>query len=436
MAGFGAEDAPYRLSDHLGLDGGFKLSGSQRTRYETLTNNVRAASSKNDQLLAFQTILRADYSTDSVRGQLELMDSRQALADSGSIIGNTEVNTLDILQANVQTDFNLADGTIENTVKIGRYTSDLGARRLMARNRFRNAINAFDGVELSSRWESGMQLRSFYAQPVNRLPADFQSILDNEFEADDSSNGTRIVGVHLSVPELANRINGEFFLLDLKEKDTRFRNTRNRNFYTAGLRLLRPPRRGELDFDLEAIVQNGTQRESTAAVDLRSLDHKAGFGYLSAGYTFDVDANTRLLLEYDQASGDKNPFDGESNRFDSLYGVSVFAYGPGSLYGVFSRSNISSPGLRLFSDPLPNLNVMASYRRFWLDSSTDSWGRTGYRDRTGATDDYVGEHLELRLRWTVLPGNLMIEIASVFLNANGFSDENSRYAHIAAVFTY
>ncbi len=96
------------------------------------------------------------------------------------------------------------------------------------------------------------------------------------------------------------------------------------------------------------------------------------------------------MLEFDYASGDSDPLDQDSGRFDSLYGVTTFEFGPSEIYGVFSRSNLITPGIRVTANPRQNLNLMASYRHFWLAEDTDSWGRTKLQDSSGDTKSYLG----------------------------------------------
>lgn len=431
-----AADGPFRLNDSLGLSEGFRLSVTERVRYETLSNSIRVGASENDQLLTFRTMVEGNWIRDGWRAQVEIFDGRQELADIDSEIGTGEVDTLDILQANLQFDLPAALGATDHTLKVGRYTHDLGSRVLMARNIYRTTINAFDGAELLSRWDNGAQLRLWATRPVDRLPADFESILHNDHEFDEMREGTTFAGAYLTLRDVFPGWNADLYVLHLNERDTDTINTRNRDIRTAGLRLLRPPARGQFDFDWEFDLQRGESRASAARTNTTDLSHKAGFVSLRSGYSFGDAHNTRLVFEYDHSSGDNNPTDGENNRFDSLFGVVVFAYGPVSLYSIFDRSNLITPGLRLITSPIPDLQLMMSYRHFWLDSATDTFGRTGLRDVTGQTDTYMGQHLETRFRWNVIPGNVMIELAFVVMQSENLSERTVRHANLATTFTF
>ena len=434
QASYSQSNSPLRLAESLNLSEGFSLSGSHRTRFENISDSVRPANSINDQVLAQRTILAAGYKNKRISVNLELMDSRQHLADTDSIIGTGTVNTLDLLQANMTYAFQTSK--ISNQVKVGRFTTDWGSRRLVARNRFRNTLNSFEGLELVSRSDSGNQLKVLASRPVRRLPSDRASLLDNERESDESSEAAKLFGVHLTLPNLLSPATSELYLIDFREKDTADVNTRNRRLQTIGVRVFSPAQAGSFDFDWESMYQSGQRHSSTNSSDVESLQHRAFFHYLKLGYTFDTPSKPHLLFEFDYGSGDGSPNDDSNERFDSLYGVTTFEFGPGGLYGPTSRSNIVSPGLRLVTNPRSNLNLMFSYRHFWLASNTDSWGRTGLRDPSGNSGSYLGQHLESRVRWDVVPGNIRIEGGAIFLKTKNLSNKNSLYSYIATVFTF
>ena len=69
-----------------------------------------------------------------------------------------------------------------HTVQLGRLTMDLGSRRLVARNRFRNNTNAFTGVDWKWQSELGWDFRAFYVLPVQRLPSERERLFDNDVE--------------------------------------------------------------------------------------------------------------------------------------------------------------------------------------------------------------------------------------------------------------
>jgi hypothetical protein len=430
--GIQAAESPWRLNDALNLPEGFSLSGTHRSRFENITENVRQGTSKNDQVFAFRTILNAEYRSGQFSTQLELMDSRQSGATRDSIIGNGVVNTLDILQATLNYSLNDNNNT---RIKLGRFTADWGSRRLIARNRFRNTLNAFDGIEVRQQTASGNSYRYMATRPVRRLPDDRASLLDNDREADDSSRALSLYGIHATLPNLFEALTSEVYFYALREQDTPSINTRDRNLDTLGFRVFSAPALRTFDFELESIFQDGKLR-SNATTRNSKLDHRAFFQYAMLGYSFDMPSRWRLQLELDYGSGDNNPFDGDNERFDSLFGVTTFEFGPGGLYGVFSRSNLISPGLRLTGNPTSRINLMLSFRHFWLAESRDSWGSTGLRSLSGDAGSYLGQHLESRIRWDIVPGNARIEGGLILLNAKNLSDNNSEFVYAGVELTF
>lgn len=430
--GLSAAEGPFRLNEALGVDEGFSVGLVHRSRFENLVDNVQPGTSENDQVLMMRTLLDMQYHGERFVSRVELADMRQSLADEDSVISNATVNSLDILQANVGYRFGAAGGT---ELRFGRFTEDWGSRRLMARNRFRNTINAWDGLLLHHALAGGGELKAMATQVVQRLPRDRRSLLDNEQEWDESFDAQRFYGLHLDLPNLIEGLSSELYYFALREKDSAELQTRNQRLDTVGFRLRSPRQPGAFDFELESVLQGGEARASASPADVTDLDHFAWFQYLSVGYSFIRADRLRVAFEFDYASGDESPFDDESGRFNSLFGPTTFEFGVVGLYNPFNRSNLITPGVSVTLDPHPRLNLMAFYRHFWLAEERDSWGRTGLRDVTGQSGDYLGQHLQLRLRWQAVPGNLMLETGAIFLNAESLSEKNTEYFYTGLTLT-
>jgi hypothetical protein len=129
------------------------------------------------------------------------------------------------------------------------------------------------------------------------------------------------------------------------------------------------------------------------------------------------------VLHYDYASGDRDPNDGSNERFDTLFGARRFEYGPTSLYGAFMRANLNTPALRLELVPAARWDAFVDYRAVWLASDRDEWAGTGVRDPSGDSGSFVGQQVELRVRWRPLPRNLLLEAGYAHLFAGEFIDE-------------
>ena len=124
------------------------LAFEQRTRVEALTNRFRIDELGPTRVLAFRTRLYFEIRerTDPFRFVVELQDSRSELTDDPFIVPRRHINKLDFLQLQLQLVSDRFFGTeLPTALQIGRFTMDLGKRRLSARNRMRNTTNAFDG---------------------------------------------------------------------------------------------------------------------------------------------------------------------------------------------------------------------------------------------------------------------------------------------------
>ncbi|MFT6401808.1 MAG: hypothetical protein ACJA2D_001125, partial [Pseudohongiellaceae bacterium] len=306
-----ATDGPWQLSDALGLSENFTLSGEHQARFEHYDGTVQLGVSNNDKILFLRTTLKAEYNIGSFSTQLEIQDARQQLADKDADIRNIHASVIDILQANVGYTFGTAN---TSEIRIGRFTQDWGSRTLVARNRFRNAINTFDGISFIHKRESGNEFKFLSTQPVRRTPRDRLSLLDNDRQTDKSSSAQRYHGAFASLPSMLPNIlpsalpdlELETYYLLLQEKDTSTLETSNRHLHTFGFRVRSAPKLNGWDVNLESIFQSGKRRASSNPVDTQNLDHNAFFQRAELAYSFNVPSNLRAIFEFNYASGDED----------------------------------------------------------------------------------------------------------------------------------
>lgn len=442
-----SESEPWRLSESLDLPAWLTVTGNQRIRYEALDGQFRADRRGDDQILVLRTKLEIDVVQRGVEVVGELMDARQYLADSETPLNTGIVNTFELLQGYAAVGCsNLLQENSKFRISLGRLTMDVGSRRLIARNRFRNTINSFNGVNVSWTAVSGLAARAFYVLPVNRRPSDGERdrLLDNDTEFDEETFDVRFWGVFSRLPEALPGVTGEFYLFGLQENDSQEWPTSNRDLYTVGGRFYHGRAKNELDFELEAVFQMGTSRSSRAAADKIDLDHRAGFFHGQVGRGFDAAWSPHFALQLDYASGDKNPNDAKNNRFDTLYGARRFDFGPTGIYGALARSNLFSPGYKLDLTPSKRLDVMFAHRFCWLAAKKDAWTAGGLRDTSGNSGRYLGSQAEFRFRWDLLPKSIQVEVGAASLFAGTFMDRapntngegNATYGYVQNVFTF
>jgi Alginate export len=403
------EKPVWNLHDALKLPEWLSVSLEQRTRYETMSGTFKAGSKGGDQQIPLQTTLWLEAHLSSFRLGTEFMDARALNSDSGTGVNNTMADTADFLQGyGAWSDQNVLYSGIGAEVVAGRQTLNLGSRRLVARNTFRNTVNSFTGVKLRLIDYGNWQFNGFVSTPVNRLPnsnASNAAVVNNLEVFDRENTNTWFSGGFLELNNLGWNINSEVYLYHLDEGSSTSVPTRHRRYFTPGMRFFIKPAKAEIDFQLETIGQFGTVRATTAPNSL-NLNHTAWYQHADVGYTIDMPWSPRLAFEYDYASGDQNPNDNKDQRFDTLYGARRFDFGPTGIYGAFSRANINTPGLRLNVAPRSDVQASLSYRAFWLAASKDCWGGatcTGssliLQDKTGRSGNNLGQQLELTTRW-------------------------------------
>ena len=431
-------DKPWRMNSALNLPEVFSISGHHRTRFENVDEQYRGSRNGGDQALVFRTVVLAKLDFEHIKFAAEMLDSRVELADTDTPLSGSVVNPLELLQAYVEVplDNMLGQGS-KSRVRGGRITMDMGSRRLVARNRFRNTINGFTGIDW--RWQGAdkQKFRFFYTLPVQRLFSG--SALDNEAKFDKEHEEVRFWGVYYAPNKLQWGDQLEFYFLGLNEEDVaRVLSTRNRDLYTPGLRLYRKPKKNQFDYQVESIFQFGESRSST--ISTTDLDHFAYFLHAEIGYSFAASWSPRLVLQYDYASGDDDPNDADNNRFDTLYGARRFDFGPTGIYGPFARANLSTPGVRLQIKPAVNVTSFLALRGYWVASDNDAWTTARITNATGQSDNYIGTQIEARVRWEVLPKNIRIEAGAAHLFAGDVMDgegkSDASYLYSQVVFWF
>jgi hypothetical protein len=410
---------PWRLDNAIPGDL-LSLTLTQRTRYEYLSEQFRTSSvgDPEDQVVVLRTLLHGRLQPmPGVALGAELQDSRAYVTDD-TALNTTVVNAVELLRAYAEL---RREDVFGGQLRLsgGRMTMDVGSRRLVARNIFRNTINGFTGLDLEWTGDAagGIVCRAFWTLPVRRLPNDQAALQDNEVEFDEESTDAQFWGL-FAAGRSRFGFDVDFSLFGLHEDDVAT-HPLNRNLFTAGGRLVREPSAGQFDYEVEFALQWGESRYSrSAGVD---LDHFAHFEHLEVGYRFDAPWQPRLAVQWDYASGDEDPTDGRNGRFDTLFGARRFEFGPTGIYGPFARSNLFTAGGRVQVRPRAAVSAFLAYRAFWLAQKRDRWTTSGVWDPSGESGRFLGHQVEVRGRWRPLPGNLLLEVGWAHLFRGEFA---------------
>jgi hypothetical protein len=419
VASAAADEGPWRFDRSVNLPERLALDFTHRTRIGHLEDQFRSGLEGNDTVLSFRSQLHARLRVlDWLTLGGEFIDSRLALDSDSTPRSTALINTTELLQAYAKLAHPI--GELDAQLRGGRITMDVGSRRLVARNRFRNTINGFTGIDASIRTKNELSVRAFAVLPVQRRPFRPQDLERPQTQIDKEDFNVVFVGLFGS-GRLPTGDQLELFSFGLREEDSGGRPTRNRKLWTGGWRLFRTPAAGRFDFQLESVLQAGESRLASAGRE--DLDHLAHFHHAELGYRFDAPWSPRLVAQFDYASGDDDPTDDENNRFDTLFGARRFDYGPTGIFGPFVRANLITPGLRLQLKPHARITGFTSVRAFWVAEKKDALLGMRLQDPRGNSGRYVGTQVEARIRFQILPGNLGLELGFAHLFTDEFREE-------------
>jgi hypothetical protein len=408
--------APAAAQEKAAQDG-FSISGTSRLRYEAIDGQARAGFNEADDLVNLRTTLLAEYKEGPVRVVAELWDSRVYGGDRGTPITTGEVNPVELVQAFVEVKSKnvLGEGSTAS-LQAGRFLLNLGSRRLVAADDYRNTTNGYTGIRADLGWRGGWKATLVYTLPQQRRPDDPADLRRNAVALDREGFDLVLWGGLVSRARAIGATTIETSFFHLGEDDRPGRPTRDRSLNTAALRLISEPAAGRADFEVEGIVQRGRISTSLAVAAPRQ-QVSAWFVHGDAGYTFSAGWKPRVSIEYDHASGDGPG--GHYGRFDSVFGMRRADLGPAGLYNAFGRTNFISPGLRVEATPDGRTDLMGTLRPIWLAARRDSFSTTSVRDTSGRAGSFAGTQFDARVRHRLTEA-LRLELDAVLLAKGRF----------------
>ena len=330
-----------------------------------------------------------------VRVAVEIQDSRQiGLQDPPELL---TVNAADLLQARLTVALD-AIAAVPIAVDLGRITVDGIDRRLLARNRHRNTTNAFDGARVRvGREQSAMVLDGLVLWPTEVLPERLDPI----------GPGQRLLGVigYLRRPWIV--VEPYYLHFDARREGPR-------TLHTTGVRLF-GPLAARWDHDVHVSAQFGTAEGPR---------HRALALHAEVGRRLAAPWSPRLAGWLNYASGDADPRDARSGRFDSLFGSSHTMFG---FTDILSWENTVSPSVGLKLRPRAAVNVALMHRVVWLASARDMLVGAGVHDPAGRRGAFVGQELDIQLRWALFRA-AALDVQHGRLFAGGFLERTGHRA--------
>lgn len=338
---------------------------------------------------------------DPFRFAIEFQDSRRF----GDPLGGGGIDEADILQLYGELFFkDVAGEGYPLSIRAGRMSFDAIDRRLVARNRFRNTTNAFDGVaaSLGSR-QSNWEITGFLTSPVEIEPY-------SPDQADDDNWFFGLTGYWRGWSPYFI-LEPYYFFLDQNESSS-LSDSSDQRIHTIGMHGFGLVGDTGLDYDFDVAFQFG---------DNEGLTQRAFAAHGEIGYTLDLPAEPRISFLIDYASGDRDPNDGTNQRFDRLFGASHSMYGYSDL---FVWENVIIPAVHVSSRPTKRVRLDAFYRAYWLASDTDAWVTTGLRDPSGSSGSFIGQEIDLRAVYQI-NRNLALELGYAYFVPGSFTENTS-----------
>lgn len=264
------------------------------------------------------------------------------------------------------------------SVRGGRLWFEKLDRRLIGNNGWRNTTNTFQGlhVDLGSE-RNDWQLEGIATNVVQR----------EMFEYDPGVSGQYFFAVIGHWRRWWRYITLEPYYLLLAQREREGRP--QREIHAPALRFYgaEGAAYGGFSYDVDLVYQFG---------DDNGLDHRAFGSSTEVGYRFLGTAwRPRASLFYGYASGDRDPDDGRSERFERFFGFAR----PWSGNDYFIWENFHTPKVKLEFEPLRGLRLETGYGAFWLASDRDRVFNFRLRDPEGQSGDFIGQEIDFRARY-------------------------------------
>jgi hypothetical protein len=287
------------------------------------------------------------------------------------------------------------------SLKVGRQELVYGDERLIGAFDWNNIGRVFDAAKL--RFENQTLWVDAFTGRV--VLAD-----DNNFNV--ANDYDWFSGLYASTRSLAPKLETQLYLLARNTSVQSPAATTGspqaggpsaRDIYTAGVRLKSLPGQfGPWDFEAEAAGQLG----DFGVAGTGRLDHRAFAAHAGGGYTWQKAwASPRLGLEYDFASGDSDPTDGDHTTFENLFPTNHKFYG---YMDFVSWQNVHHGRLALSAKPHARLTLAVDYHLFWLAETADFFYQVNGAPRTvggyglrPANDSFVGSEVDVVATYAV-----------------------------------
>ena len=340
------------------------------------------------------------------------------------VFGAEGDDTFDVLKAYIQA------GDLKKGISatVGRQFLSYGDQRLVGPLEWLNQARTFDAVKLRYASDS-WSLDLFSASPVVFRDHKWNqsTLLD-----DDTQLNELFSGLYLSSKWIPINTTTDFYVFHKRDDGTGAFGPRlgETSFFTLGTLWKGDPKklRG-WDYEAEMAFQTG---------EVNGRDLTAFAGHWGLGYNFNHAWKPRFGLQYNYATGDQDPADGDIETFQNLYPTNHLFYGYMDTTGWV---NLHNPQLNFSFTPTPKLKVMLDYHLYWNASNDDAWRRvngvTAVRPVNAAARDassFRGQEFDLTAIYKLNPhvafqAGYSLYLAGDYLSDTGAAD-NAHFGYV------
>ncbi len=376
-----------------------KVGGQLRYRGEFRTVKNYAGGVQEDTDFVIQrTRLHFDFSVmKNVRAFVQLQDSR-FWGEENSTVGDLE--GVDIHQAYV--DFENVFGH-DWTFRVGRQELSYGDQRL---------VSPLDWSAVGRSWDG---VRTWYTTEDFQLDLFVTNISERSLAPNGEQDDDHVFsGIYFHFTGWENHeVDAYLFYRNFSSGTFVGEDgvLGDRDEFTFGLRF--KGHTGGFSYSAEGDYQFGNNAND---------DIEAYAWALKAGYTFGGDWKPHVGLEWDFASGDDDPTDGDAGTFNPLY---PFGHAYQGFLDIFAWRNGHDFVFRVNAQPTEELWIEAAVHYFLLDSDTDSWyNAAGNPIRTvgGGVSNEVGTEIDIHAKYKLNPSTLLWIGYSHFFSGDYVSD--------------
>ncbi len=373
-----------RASDYVNkeLPHWLRLSGEYRVRFEGLGGFAFKPDNDDAFVLGRARVNTTIIPTSWLKLQFQGQDA-QVWGRNQKPDGPPYQDTFDVRQAYVEL------GNMESSkfgLRVGRQELSFGEQRLIGPLNWTNTSRTFDAIRGSYR-SKNYRIDAFSSSVVN--------LRDDGF--DRHADGNNLHGVYSSFSKIIPKATIEPYVYWRVGRGVKSKSgvPGKFDYKTVGLRWAgRLP--ANFDYSLEVAGQTG----AFSTDELRAFA-----GHWVAGYSMPkIKATPRAFIEYNYASGDRNPTSGTRGTFDQLYPTAHDKLGLSDQVG-WKNVEHGRAGVEL--KPTKKLAMSGSYHSWWLANAHDGLynaaGAVVARKTDGSAGRFVGQELDAQSTYPLTP---------------------------------